>query len=64
MSVPTPSTKAEALPAPPKKSAPKKSDEADEGEEPTVRKDAAEKGSVPKRGNLASIVDNWDPDDE
>lgn len=64
MSVSAPSTQAEALPAPPKKSAPKKSDEADEGEEPTVRKDAAEKGSVPKRGNLASIVDNWDADDE
>ena len=53
-------------PAPKKakaKAAPVEEDE-DHAEEPTVRKDSAEKNAVPKRGNLASVVANWDADDE
>lgn len=52
-------------PAPaPKKSKAKKEESAEDHEEPTVRKDSSENESVPKRGNLANVVANWDVDDE
>lgn len=39
--------------------------EAEEVDEPEVRKAAAKPTAVPKKaGNLASVVDNWDADDE
>jgi len=39
-------------------------DEEEHAAEPTVRKDSAEKSAVPKRASLASVVENWDTDDE
>ena len=40
-------------------------EEAEAVDEPEVRKPAAKANAVPKKaGNLASVVDNWDADDE
>lgn len=53
-----------SAPAPKKAKAAPGEDDDDHSEEPTVRKDKAEKEAVPKRGNLANVVANWDADDE
>jgi len=52
-------------PAPaPKKPRAKKEEASEEPEEPTVRKDSDESNSVPRRQALASVVANWDADDD